>query len=66
MRGGAGGGVEGMTYTFKQGRGVIYNRRLNKEYDLDKAKDVMDLCYEMNELERINAELYWKLKKGDD
>ena len=51
-----------MTFTFKQKRGVIYNSRLNKEYDLDDAKDVIQLCYEMNELEQVNAELYLKIK----
>ena len=52
-----------MAYIFKKNRGVIYNNRLNKEYDLDELKDVQELCYEMNDLERINRDLYWKLRK---
>ena len=58
-----------MTFSFKQGRGVIYNSKLNKEYDLDETKDVIQLCYEMNNLEQINADLYMKLqgeKKKND
>lgn len=51
-----------MTFSFKQGRGVIYNSKLDKEYDLDKTKDVIQLCYEMNDLEQINADLYMKLQ----
>ena len=52
-----------MTFSFRQGKGVIYNNRLNKEYDLDKPKDVSQLCYEMNNLERINVDLYMKLQE---
>ena len=50
-----------MTFSFRQGKGVIYNNRLNQEYDLDKPKDVIQLCYEINNLLQINADFFMKL-----
>lgn len=51
-----------MTFSFRQGKGVIYNNRLNQEYDLDKPKDVIQLCYEINNLLQINADFFMKLQ----
>lgn len=51
-----------MTFSFRQGKGVIYNNRLDKEYDLDQPKEVSQLCYEINNLLQINADFFMKLQ----